>query len=297
MDIYIISDTAGLAISEIVNLSLKHFDVSYNVHIKSPIRDIDLLSQTLASIKNKNILIYHSFQDSKMSAYIQNFTQTHEISSIDLMAYSINSLSKVLGENPIKDPKFSDVYENDHFRKLDALDFAMKFDDGADFRGIKFCDIAIIGVSRSSKTPLSMYLASKGLKVSNIPLIIDSKAPRELFEIDPRRIFGLTIDKEVLKKVRDARIKSLKLSNDSIYSSMERIEKELKYANEFMEDLGCRVINVTYKSIEETSDIILNYLNENKLLERKEEWAQNTFITLTKETCQWEPSWAVKVQT
>ncbi|MDU5149232.1 MAG: pyruvate, water dikinase regulatory protein [Anaerococcus prevotii] len=271
LDIYIISDTAGLAISEIVNLSLKHFDVSYNVHIKSPIRDIDLLSQTLASIKNKNILIYHSFQDSKMSAYIQNFTQTHEISSIDLMAYSINSLSKVLGENPIKDPKFSDVYENDHFRKLDALDFAMKFDDGADFRGIKFCDIAIIGVSRSSKTPLSMYLASKGLKVSNIPLIIDSKAPRELFEIDPRRIFGLTIDKEVLKKVRDARIKSLKLSNDSIYSSMERIEKELKYANEFMEDLGCRVIDVTYKSIEETSDIILNYLNENKLLERKEE--------------------------
>ena len=80
MDIYIISDTAGLAISEIVNLSLKHFDVSYNVHIKSPIRDIDLLSQTLASIKNKNILIYHSYHDSNKTANIQNNTQNKEIS-------------------------------------------------------------------------------------------------------------------------------------------------------------------------------------------------------------------------
>ena len=155
-------------------------------------------------------------------------------------------------------------------RRLDALDFAIKYDDGADFRGIKFCDIAIIGVSRSSKTPLSMYLASKGLRVSNIPLIVDSKAPRELFEIDPRRIIGLTIDKERLKSVRDERLKSLKLSSDSIYSSKERIEAELKYADGLMKDLGCFVIDVTYRSIEETSDIIIHYLYKNKLLERKE---------------------------
>lgn len=271
LDIYIISDTAGLALSEIVNFSLRQFDISYNVYIKSPIRDLDLLTETLASIKNKNIIIYHSFQDSKMNAYIKNFTQTHEINSIDLMAYSINSLSKILSKNPSESPKFVDVYNSEHFKRLDALDFAMKFDDGADFRGIKFCDIAIIGVSRSSKTPLSMYLASKGLRVSNIPLIIDSKAPRELFEIDPRRIFGLTIDKEVLRNVRQARLKSLNLAEESIYSSMDRIEAELSYAKEFMGDLGCTVIDVTYRSIEETSDIILNYLNENKLLERKEE--------------------------
>lgn len=270
MDIYIISDTAGLALSEIVNFSLKQFDVTYNVYTKSPIRDLDLLSETLASIKNTNIIIYHSFQDSKMSAYVQNFTQSHEISAIDLMGYSINSLSSILGKKPSESPKFIDVYETEHFRRLDALNFALKFDDGADFRGIKFCDVAIIGVSRSSKTPLSMYLASKGLKVSNIPLILDSKAPRELFEIDPNRIFGLTIDKVVLKNVRDARLKSLNLSDDSIYSSMERIEKELDYAKNFMDDLGCMVIDVTYRSIEETSDIILNYLNKNRLLERKE---------------------------
>lgn len=270
MDIYIISDTAGLAISEIVHFSLSKFDINSNIIIKSQVKEIDELSDLLASIKTDNIIIYHSFQDSKMSAYIKTFAQTKEIETIDLMAYSINSLSKILNQKPLDNPNFINAYDSNHMRRLDALDFAIKYDDGADFRGIKFCDIAIIGVSRSSKTPLSMYLASKGLKVSNIPLIVDSKAPRELFEIDPRRIIGLTIDKGRLKSVRDERLKSLKLSSDSIYSSRERIDAELKYADDLMKDLGCFVIDVTYKSIEETSDIIINYLNKNKLLERKE---------------------------
>lgn len=186
------------------------------------------------------------------------------------MAYSINQLSKILDKKPNEHPKFINAYDSAHFKRLDALDFAIKFDDGADFRGLKFCDIAIIGVSRSSKTPLSMYLASKGFRVSNIPLIVDSKAPRELFEINPKRIIGLTIDKDRLRSIRNERLKFLKLSNDSIYSSMERIEDELNYANDLMDDLGCFVIDVTNRSIEETSDIIINYLNKNKLLERKE---------------------------
>lgn len=270
MDIYIISDTAGLAISEIVNLSLSQFDFDCRIIIKSQIRDLDRLSDILSSIETNNIIIYHSFQDSKMSAYIKNFTQTHEIETVDLMAYSINKLSKIFDKKPIEHPKFINAYDSEHFRRLDALDFAIKFDDGADFRGLKFCDIAIIGVSRSSKTPLSMYLASKGFRVSNIPLIVDSKAPRELFEIDPKRIIGLTIDKDRLKSIRNERLKFLKLSNDSIYSSMKRIEDELVYANDLMKDLGCFRIDVTYRSIEETSDIIINYLYKNKLLERKE---------------------------
>ena len=109
-----------------------------------------------------------------------------------------------------------------------------------------------------------MYLASKGFKVSNIPLLIDSKVPKELFEIDPKKIFGLTIDKEVLKKIREERLRSLGLSSNSIYSSKERIDSEIDYALELMNDLGCLIIDVTYKSIEETSEIIINNINENK---------------------------------
>ncbi|WP_243344466.1 pyruvate, water dikinase regulatory protein [Anaerococcus sp. AGMB09787] len=270
MNIYIISDTAGLAISEIVNFSLNFFDVEVDIHVKSEVRDLETLSSILNGIPKENIIIYHSFQDSKMSAYIDNFTKTYEIDAIDIMGFSVNSLSNILNQKVKKDAKFINAYNSDHFNRLEAVDFALKYDDGADFRGLKFCDIAIIGVSRSSKTPLSMYLASKGLKVSNVPLIIDSNPPRELFEINPQRIFGLTIDKDVLKKIRNERLKTLKLSTNSIYSSMDRIEAELKYAEELMKDLDATIIDVTYRSIEETSDIIINSLQKNNLLERKE---------------------------
>lgn len=270
MNIYIISDTAGLAISEIVNFSLSFFDVEVDIHVRSEVRDLETLSNILEGIPKENIIIYHSFQDSKMSAYIDNFTKTYEIDAIDIMGFSVNSLSKVLNQKVKKDTKFINAYNSEHFNRLEAVDFALKYDDGADFRGLKFCDIAIIGVSRSSKTPLSMYLASKGLKVSNVPLIIDSNPPRELFKINPQRIFGLTIDKDVLKKIRNERLKTLKLSTNSIYSSMDRIEAELKYAEELMKDLDATIIDVTYRSIEETSDIIINSLQKNNLLERKE---------------------------
>ena len=103
-----------------------------------------------------------------------------------------------------------------------------------------------------------------GYKVSNIPILVDSKVPQELFEIDPNKIFGLTIDKDVLKKIREERLKSLGLSVDSLYSSKERIGKEIDYALELMNDLDCTIIDVTYRSIEETSEIIINNINENK---------------------------------
>ncbi|MDO5047866.1 MAG: pyruvate, water dikinase regulatory protein [Anaerococcus sp.] len=270
MDIYIISDTAYEAISEIVNFSVSLFDINANINVKSEVKDLKTLSYILDSISKENIIIYHSFQDSKMSAYIKNFTQTYEIETIDIMGYAINSLSKILKKDVKENTRMINAYDSDHFKRLEAVDFAIKYDDGADFRGLKFCDLAIIGVSRSSKTPISMYLASKGLKVSNVPLIIDSKPPREIFEIDPRRVFGLTIDEDVLKRIRDERLKSLNLSNDSIYSSMERIKRELRYAEELMVDIDCKIIDVTYRSVEETSDIIINSLRENNLLERKE---------------------------
>ena len=139
-----------------------------------------------------------------------------------------------------------------------------KYDDGKDFRSLKACDIAIIGVSRSSKTPLSIYMASKGYKVCNIPILLNTSLPDELFEIDSKKIFGLTIDKNILKSFREERLKSLGLSGKSQYSDIRAIQKELDYAKAIMEDLDCVMIDVTYKSIEETSDIIINHINSRK---------------------------------
>ena len=264
--IYIISDSSAISLMDMVKQTINHFDRPYEIKLFDRINDKDTLTHLLTKIKdNDNSIVYHSFRDSKMKSYVKNYLASKKLKEIGLMDYSVGQMARYLENIPEKESALPDKI---HQKRMDALDFAINFDDGQDFKGLAFCDIAIIGVSRSSKTPLSMFLASMGYKVSNIPILVDSKVPKELFEIDPNKIFGLTIDKDVLKKIREERLKSLGLSVDSLYSSKERINKEIDYALELMNDLGCVIIDVTYRSIEETSEIIVSKLNKNKEREK-----------------------------
>ena len=261
--VYIISDRNALALIDIVNTTMARFDTAYEIKLFDRISSKYKLSQILTSIKDDNSsIIYHSFRDSEMNAYIKDYLKTKKLNEVGLVDYSISKMASYLDQKPKEPISSLDLEENLHAKRIEALDFAINFDDGQDFKGLEFCDIAIIGVSRSSKTPLSMYLASLGYKVSNIPILVDSQIPQALFEIEPSKIFGITVDKEVLRKIREERLKSLGLSVDSLYSSKERIDSEVDYALGLMNDLGCMIIDVTYKSIEETSEIIINNLNK-----------------------------------
>ncbi|WP_311492839.1 pyruvate, phosphate dikinase/phosphoenolpyruvate synthase regulator [uncultured Anaerococcus sp.] len=262
--IYIISDSSAIALLEIVKQTMAHFNKPYEIKLLDRINSKEKLKKLLTSIEDSDSsIIYHSFRDSKMKAYVKKYLADKNLKEIGLVDYSVNQITNLLEKHT--ENEITNTYPSEsHKKRMEALDFAIDFDDGQDFRGLAFCDIAIIGVSRSSKTPLSMFLASRGFKVSNIPILVDSKVPKELFEIDPDKIFGLTIDKGILKKIREERLKSLGLSVDSLYSSEERINKEIDNALELMNDLGCTIIDVTFKSIEETSEIIINKLYKNK---------------------------------
>ena len=262
LSVNIISDTSGYATEKIVKVSLSQFNVESITNIYPDVRDIDSLKDILNFIIETcdNFIIYHSFQDSRMNVYINDFCELNNITYVDITGYSIRTISKKLELEPKYAFSEESLYETDRFKTLNSLDFAIKYDDGKDFRSLKACDIAIIGVSRSSKTPLSI----KGYKVCNIPILLNTSLPDELFEIDSKKIFGLTIDKNILKSFRQERLKSLGLSGKSQYSDIRAIQKELDYAKEIMEDLDCVIIDVTYKSIEETADIIINHINSRK---------------------------------
>ena len=261
--VYIISDRNALALIDMVNTTMSRFETSYEIKLFDRITSKYKLSQILTSIKDDNSsIIYHSFRDSEMNRYVKDFLKSKNLKEIGLIDYSVSKIATYLDQKPKEPISNMELEENVHAKRIEALDFAINFDDGQDFEGLNFCDIAIIGVSRSSKTPLSMYLASLGYKVSNIPILVDSQVPQALFEIDPNKIFGITVDKEVLRKIREERLKSLGLSVESLYSSKERIDSEVDYALALMNDLGCMIIDVTYKSIEETSEIIINNLNK-----------------------------------
>ena len=120
----------------------------------------------------------------------------------------------------------------------------------------------IIGVSRTSKTPLSMYLANKHYKVCNIPLVPESPVPKELFEIEPKRVIGLTNSPDKLNKIRKERLKSMGLPTESTYSDLGRILDELDYAEKIMKKIGCPIINVSDRAIEETAEVIIRHLKK-----------------------------------
>lgn len=260
--INIISDTSGNATEQIVKQTLLQFDIEAEVKIHPFIRD----EETVRSLFNylliygDNQIIYHSLQDSSLNLLLSNLCESHGLSHVDILSYSIETMANKLG----LDARFSyndeSVYDTESFKRFNAIDFAVKNDDGKDFRAVYNADIVVIGVSRSSKTPLSMYLAGRGYRVANIPILLDVEVPGSLYEIDPDKIFGLYMDPERLSSYRKERLKSLDLDSESAYSDIDRIREELEYADEIMEDLGCTVIDVSHRSIEETADVIIQSL-------------------------------------
>src|SRR5699024_3677145 len=147
--------------------------------------------------------------------------------------------------------------DRDYFRKVEAIEFAVKYDDGRDPRGITKADIVLIGVSRTSKTPLSQFLALKRYKVANVPIVPAVDPPEELFRIDPNKCVGLSISPEKLYDIRRERLKALGLGDQAIYANIKRIHQEIEHCNKIIDKIGCRVIDVSNKAVEETANIIL----------------------------------------
>jgi regulator of PEP synthase PpsR (kinase-PPPase family) len=154
--------------------------------------------------------------------------------------------------------------DDEYFRKIEAIEFAVKYDDGRDPRGILRADIVLVGVSRTSKTPLSMYLAHKRYKVANVPIVPEVKPPDELYQIPRSKCVGLIISPDKLNEIRTERLKALGLGARANYASYERILEELDYAEKIMKRVGCPVINVSNKAIEETAGLILDILKSER---------------------------------
>ena len=262
--VYIISDTDGVGITQLSRNTMENFNIGYKENSFVNIHDENGLRNVLDQVqKDRGLkIIFNSLNRPSHNKTLKEFCKEFSILSIDYTSYSLNKISEYIGVAPTN----KEILEDDKMiyssKRFDAIDFAIKYDDGKDFRGLEYCDICIVGVSRSSKTPLSVYLASIGYKVSNIPLVLDSKIPNELFEIDSSKIFGLTMDFNRLAQLRKARLNIMNLSKSSKYSDEKYIKKELAYAEEIMKDLDCKVIDVTNLSIEETSDYIISNIEK-----------------------------------
>jgi len=189
-----------------------------------------------------------------------------DIPTVDLLLPLVDVFSKFLGVEPAGEPGLVHRLDERYFKKVEAVEFAVKYDDGKDPRGVKKADLVLIGISRTSKTPLSMYLAHKNIKVANIPLVPEVPVPDELYEVHSNRIIGLTTNPYKLNEIRQERLKALGLDSHASYADLGRILEELEYSDKLMKKLGCPVIDVSSKAVEETANIIVEIMKKNMLI-------------------------------
>ncbi|NYC29883.1 regulator of PEP synthase PpsR (kinase-PPPase family) [Clostridium saccharobutylicum] len=151
-----------------------------------------------------------------------------------------------------------------YFKRMEAMEFAIQYDDSKDYRGIKNADVVLVGLSRTSKTPLCMYLANKGIKAINIPLMPEVEVPDEIYEINRNKVFGLTINPLRLIEIRKKRLdKFHRITSDIEYAGDARILEELDFADKIMRKIGCKTIDVTERAIEDTALIIMDEIAHN----------------------------------
>lgn len=187
------------------------------------------------------------------------------VKTVDIMGPMMDALQSMYQLPPKMKPGLVRQLDEEYFRKVEAIEFAVKYDDGRDPRGLLKADVVLIGVSRTSKTPLSMYLAHKRIKVANVPLVPEVEPPDELYEITNKKVIGLKINPDKLNGIRTERLKSLGLTAQANYANYERILEELEFAEKVMKRVGCPVIDVSNKAIEETASIVIEMIKRGGL--------------------------------
>ena len=263
--IYAASDSAGETAEQVARAVMRQFDVAeFSVKRFSFINDREAIDDLISRAREENSFIVFTLVVEELRDYLAQKAALYDIGAVDILTPVLLPLVKELGISPKYEPGLLRKLDEKYFKKVEAVEFAVKYDDGKDTRGILLADIVLIGVSRTSKTPLSMYLAHKNLKVANIPLVPEVGFPEELKHIPSKRIIGLTLNIDSLNKIRKERLKTMGLKDTANYATMERIVEELEYAGNIMRKLNCKVIDTTDKAVEETASIILNYIQEYK---------------------------------
>jgi hypothetical protein len=253
----VLSDSLGETAEMVAKAVVTQFN-SGNMEIKRfpYVNDKYQLEDIMKEVKSGEVIIAYTFVLPELKQRINEIAEEKNILIVDIIGPMLSAVEKIVSLPPKLEPGLLRKLDEQYFRKVEAIEFAVKYDDGKDPRGLIRADIVLTGVSRTSKTPLSMYMAHKRIKAANVPLVPEVSPPEELFQIS-KKVVGLTIDPKLLFNIRKQRLKALGLTSSANYAAMERILQELDYANDIMNKLSCPIIDVTNKAVEETASKII----------------------------------------
>ena len=258
--IYLISDSTGETLDRIFTAIKAQFkNIDYKIHTYSFTRTENQILKILSNAKeNQNSIILYSIVDSSLAKYLARNSEEKKIPCFGVLGDLILSFSKLLNQKASHQPSGQYTLNDEYYKRIEAIQFTMNHDDGNLVKDIKKSDIILLGVSRTSKTPTSIYLANKGFKISNIPLVNENSIP-ETLKKDPNLtcIVGLSTEPERLADIRKNRMNSLKETQNKSYTDLSKIKKEVEDAKNTFKKYKWPIIDVTRKSVEETAASII----------------------------------------
>jgi len=269
--IYLISDSTGETLDRIfLALKAQFKNIEYKVHSCSFTRTENQILKILEDAKkNDNPVILYTIVDNNLAKYLANASDDKKIPCFGVLGNLILNFSKILNQKASHEPSGQHVLNEEYYERIEAIQFTMNHDDGNLPNEIEKSDIILVGVSRTSKTPTSIYLANKGFKTSNIPLVNENSLPEKLrFNPQITCVIGLNTEPERLVDIRKNRMNSLRETENKNYTDIENIRKEILDAKKTFKKYNWPSVDVTRKSVEETAASIIKiheiYLNNDK---------------------------------
>ncbi len=257
-NLYLLSDATGETAEKMVMAALTQFrKKDIRITRISHVRTKNAIYEVLDDALNNQGLVVYTIVNREMAQMVHDECNSLGIPSIDLITPLLVKFSEFLGRDPGETPDLLHGVDEEYFRRVEALEFTIKHDDGQEVRNLTKADIILAGISRTSKTPLSVYLAHRGWKVANVPLVKGVAPPPELFTVDPARVAGLVIDPQRLVELRASRLRNLGQDPKAAYADFEEIEEELAAAKKIFRQQQWVVVNVTGKAVEETANEVL----------------------------------------
>lgn len=255
MQVYIISDGTGETADQLIKAALVHYKKNgLTVHRFKNVRMESQVASIFEEAGRQRALVVHTVVSDDLRRYIKKLGSEIELACVDLLGPLLEMLSQFLVKDPDSKPGLFHQVNDYYFKRIEAIEFTVKHDDGRYADNLREADIILVGLSRTSKTPLSVYLSYKGWKVANVPIVKDIPVPEELFSVDQRKIIGLIIDPGALVRIRRERLIKMGEDPTSKYANLDHVTQEIEYCKDlFRKNRRWPVFDVTGKALEETA--------------------------------------------
>jgi regulator of PEP synthase PpsR (kinase-PPPase family) len=263
VELHIVSDSTGETAARLVQALEAQFPEQEFEEVRHPrVESVEDLELAVRSARGHAAVVVHTLVDLELRDAMRRLCRRARVHYCDLLGHPIDAVARVSGQAARMTPGSRAPLNPAYFRRIEAMEFAVKYDDGLG-AGLDEADIVLVGVSRTSKTPLSIYLGYLGHKVANVPIVKGIDPPKALFEINPLKIVGVTIHGDRLAEIRRARVRNLG-GNNRRYAELAEVYDELEEAAKVQRRLGCPVIDISELSIEETAQRILRTVESRK---------------------------------